>query len=222
MFNVDLNQSLQIFVILLISVTFHELAHGLTATALGDQTPRRNGQLTLNPMAHMDQFAILFMFLASLAGFLFAYGRTFINPQSLRFGPQRGGAIVAAAGPLTNLAIALVIGLILGINAAHGCPASPLGLQRTFNVTSFLYLAMEANVILFLFNLIPIPPLDGFSIVSGFLTPRQLYAISPLVQYSPYIFLAFLFINIDTNVFSTHVVTPVMDRITAWFQILCL
>src|SRR5581483_11980901 len=100
MFSFDLNLTIQIVVILLASVTLHELAHAITADALGDPTPRRNGQMTLNPTAHMDQFAILFMILAAAAGFLFAYGRTFVNPSNLKFGPQRGGAIVAAAGPL--------------------------------------------------------------------------------------------------------------------------
>lgn len=212
----NLDQSLQIIVILLISVTLHELAHAITADRLGDPTPRRNGQLTLNPAAHIDQFAMLFMVIAALAGFLFAFGRTYVNPQNLKFGPQRGGAIVAAAGPLTNLAIALVLGLFLRLNEAHGCNLFPLSANETVNAANFIFLAIEANLILFLFNLIPIPPLDGFTILSGFLTPRQLYAIAPMVQYAPYLLLILVLVSFQTNFFTNDIFAPVLERFQSW------
>lgn len=221
MFRFDLNQALQIVVILLASVTLHELAHAVVADRLGDPTPRQNGQLTLNPAAHMDQFGMLFMVLAALAGFLFAFGRTLINPSNLKFGPQRGGAVVAAAGPLTNLLVAIVLGIVLKILlvALPGGTCSVTGVivdpstvaasPRMYNVAGFLDLAIETNLFLFLFNLIPIPPLDGFSIVSGFLTSRQLYGLAPLIQYAPAIFLLFILISFQTNFLVDHVFSPV-------------
>ena len=213
--NIDLNTALQIIVILLASVTLHEFAHAVAADRLGDPTPRRNGQLSLNPAVHMEPIGMLFMVLAALNSFLFAWGRTFINPQNLRWGPQRGGAVVAAAGPVTNLLLSIVLALtlkiVLATSPSTGAPLPFLGESlpsHTFYVAHFLEFAVEANLFLFLFNLIPIPPLDGFSIVSGFLTPRQLYTVAPLVQYAPIVFLVFVLISLQTNFIQNDVVGP--------------
>jgi Zn-dependent protease len=210
--SVDLNQALQIIVILLGSITLHELAHALTATWLGDDTPRRNGQLSLNPTAHIDTFGIVFIVMAALAGFLFAYGRTYINPQKLRFGPQRGGAIVAAAGPVTNIGIAVILGCFLHLNEANGCHLTPFGAVQTYNVASFLLLAAHVNLFLFLFNLIPLPPLDGFSVATAFLTPRQMYSIGPYIQYGPLLLLVLVVLSLQTNFLSLDVFNPVMNH----------
>jgi len=217
---IDLNVAIQIVVILFASVTLHELAHAFVADRLGDPTPRRNGQLTLNPAAHMDQFAMLFTVIAALAGFFFAFGRTYINPQNLKWGPQKGGAVVAMVGPLTNLCIAVIVGILLKVllvTSTTHCglllPPNVVALsQRGSDVAQFLSLAVEANIFLCLFNLIPIPPLDGFSIVSAFLTPRQLYSLAPLIQYAPMFMLILIFFAFYTNFFSDDVFSPVMNH----------
>jgi Zn-dependent protease len=81
--SIDIHQAIQFIVILLISIDVHELAHAVTAYSLGDQTPKRNGQLSLNPFVHMDQAGVLILVISSLLGFPLAWGRTFIQPQSL-------------------------------------------------------------------------------------------------------------------------------------------
>ncbi len=180
--NIDYHVAIQLMVIVLISIDLHELAHGLTAHWLGDPTPQRAGQLSLNPFVHMDQIGVLLLVVSSLLGYGLTWGRTFVTPNNLKFGPQRGGAIVAVAGPLTNLGIAAVIAVVLRVIQAKGCAID-------LNTLNFLGLAFYVNVMLFVFNLIPLPPLDGFSILSGFLTARQLYSLAPVRQYGPMVLL---------------------------------
>jgi len=191
--SIDVNLAIQYIVILLISIDLHELAHAVAAHALGDRTPERNGQLSLNPFVHMDQLGILLLVITSFFGTPLTWGRTFINPQNLKFGPQRGGAIVAAVGPLTNLAMAGALAIVLRL-VDYGTISMP---TTWFD---FLGAALVINLVLFAFNLLPIPPLDGFSVVAGFLTARQLYAIAPVQQYGPLVLLLILVLPTNPNV----------------------
>jgi Zn-dependent protease len=159
-----------IFLILVIifSAVIHEVMHGVAADKLGDPTARYAGRLTLNPIPHLDPFGsiILPIILAvSGASFFFAWAKPVpYNPFNLRSdGVFRrfSEAIVAAAGPLSNLVIALVTGLLLRFLPVSG------------EVASVLFIIVVVNVMLFLFNLMPIPPLDGSKIVSALL-PRAL------------------------------------------------
>jgi Zn-dependent protease len=218
--NIDVNQALQFIVILLISIDFHELAHGYVADHLGDPTPRQNGQLSLNPFVHMDQFGVILLVITSIIGYPFTWGRTFIQPANLKYGPQRGGAIVAAAGPLTNLGLAIILGLLARVaipiltqqTPFGACTSGVLNLGPGLHISgvgaiTFLEWACWINLILFAFNLLPIPPLDGFSIVAGFLTPRQLYALAPYRQYAPLI-LVFLFLIPGSNLLPSSFPNP--------------
>lgn len=198
-------------VIILIAIDIHELAHALVADRLGDDTPRRLGEVSLNPFVHMDQVGLMLLVLTSLGSFAFTYGRTHITPSNLKFGPQRGNAIVAVAGPLSNLAVAAILGIVLSAYQAG---------QLSFmdiNVANFLLLAMVLNILLFVFNLIPIPPLDGFTVVGGFLTARQMYTLAPLQQWGPMIILVLFIADPQIHVIS-DVITPIRDHI---LQILC-
>jgi Zn-dependent protease len=198
-------------VIILIAIDIHELAHALVADRLGDDTPRRLGEVSLNPFVHMDQVGLMLLVLTSLGSFAFTYGRTHITPSNLKFGPQRGNAIVAVAGPLSNLAVAAILGLVLSAYQAG---------QLSFmdiNVANFLLLAMVLNILLFVINLIPIPPLDGFTVVGGFLTARQMYTLAPLQQWGPMIILVLFIADPQIHVIS-DVITPIRDHI---LQILC-
>jgi Zn-dependent protease len=185
--SINFTFAIQAIIILLISIDIHELSHALTATALGDPTPARSGQLSLNPFVHMDQIGILLLFITSLLGTPITWGRTFVQPQNLKFGPQRGGAIVAIAGPLSNLLLAILLGVVLRLIVA-GTLSAPA------NWIDFIYLAFAINLVLFAFNVVPLPPLDGFTILSGFLTTRMLYRLDPIRQYGPLLlFLLFVF-----------------------------
>lgn len=160
--------SLEIFVwllpFLIASLVLHELAHALVATRLGDPTPREDGRLTLNPLVHLDPLGTAMFVLTALASdFIFGWAKpVMVNPRAFRR-PQEGMALVAVAGPLTNLAIAL------------GCVALLVHGDLDGTVFDVVLRAFEVNIVLGIFNLIPVPPLDGSRIVAAFL-PSGLHA----------------------------------------------
>ncbi|OFW57186.1 MAG: hypothetical protein A2133_08885 [Actinobacteria bacterium RBG_16_64_13] len=151
--------------ILVVSLSAHELMHGVIAYRLGDPTAKRAGRLTLNPLKHLDPIGTAMFFITYIVG-----GRVFGWAKPIPVSPyyfknrQRGMAIVGAAGPITNFVLAII--LILVLNWIH--PGSD---GRLFHV---LLLAFEVNIVLGLFNLIPIPPLDGSRVFGAFL-PRNAY-----------------------------------------------
>lgn len=196
-------------IILLIAIDVHELAHAIVADRLGDPTPRRMGELSLNPFVHMDQIGVILLLLTSISPFGFTYGRTHVSPGNLKFGPQRGNAIVAIVGPLSNLALAALAAVPLTLTASGT-------IETNTQVQYFLELAMVLNVLLFVINLIPIPPLDGFTVLGGFLTARQMYSLAPLQQWGPLIILI-LFVANPGDVFGS-IVRPAMDQI---LHVLC-
>ncbi|GAC1396850.1 MAG: site-2 protease family protein [Chloroflexota bacterium] len=206
---IDLQRAFYMIMVLLIAITVHELAHAITADRLGDPTPREMGELSLNPATHMDQVGIMLLILTSIASFGFTYGRTHVTPTKLRFGPQRGNAIVAIVGPLSNLLLAAIIGVVLNA-VGRGSITLPT------NVLTFLSLALSINVLLFIINLIPVPPLDGFSVLGGFLSARQMYALAPLQQWGPLVILV-LFVFDPLHV-SSRLISLAMNQI---LQILC-
>jgi Zn-dependent protease len=158
------------------AIACHEANHAFVATALGDDTPRRAGRLTLNPWRHISPLGILTFVLMG-----FGWGWTPITPSKLRPNPRLGSALVAAAGPLANLALALALTLPLRLGVEVGPEA-----QR------FLVLAIILNLTLFVFNLLPIPPLDGFSFLVGVLPRRPSEALQQIERYGAGILMALL------------------------------
>lgn len=182
----DLNRIAEYIAILLISITWHELAHALTATYLGDDTPRRMGHLSLNPFRHMDQYGIVLLFVSSFIGTGFAYGFTPVNERNLRPNPKTGGGIVAVVGPISNVVLAALIALPLRFGWVNPFTNA--------NVFDFLSIALSLNLFLAVFNILPLPPLDGWRVLATFLSPRTLYDWRNFVQYGPLILLGlFLF-----------------------------
>jgi Zn-dependent protease len=211
---IDIQRAVYMIIILLIAIDIHELAHAVVADRLGDSTPRRMGEISLNPLVHMDQVGIMLLLLTSISPFAFTYGRTHVTPTNLKFGPQRGNAIVAIAGPLSNLALAAISGLVLSAYFQGR-------LQLSDNVAEFVALATVLNTLLFVFNLLPIPPLDGFSVLGGFLTARQMYSMAPLIQWGPLIILL-LFIFGNQIGFYSGFLEPVMQHVVDLFCPGCL
>lgn len=149
--------------ILLMSVVIHEVSHGLAANLLGDPTARLSGRLTLNPIVHIDPFGSIILPLLlffSHSGFIFGWAKPVpFNPYNLR-GGKWGPALVAAAGPVSNLLIACAFALLLR-----------LGALPTVAIPLFVYV-VGINIVLGIFNSIPLPPFDGFKIISPLLPYR--------------------------------------------------
>lgn len=143
--------------VLLTALPFHEFAHAFVATKLGDETPRRQGRYTLNPLAHLDPIgSVLILF----AGFGWARPVQ-INPLSFK-NPKRGSALVAAAGPLSNVLFALVLMIALKLMLRFGVDSAQV-------FYSFVWTMLLVNLSLAVFNLLPIPPLDGSRILTSVL-----------------------------------------------------
>ena len=188
------DQSIHGFLLLapvfIVSLTLHELAHGLTAYKLGDRTAKDMGRLTLNPIAHMDPLGSLILVLTYFGGsFLFGWAKPVpVDPRNLRTSPQVGMALVGAAGPATNFVLALISGAVL----AHS--------ELTGDAFSIAAYSLEINVILGVFNLFPIPPLDGSRVIGGFM-PRDVYERwAALDQYGMFlVFGLFILFNEQTS-----------------------
>ena len=194
---IDWQRTVYMIIILLIAIDIHELAHAVVADRLGDPTPRRMGEISLNPFVHMDQFGIILLLITSITQFGFTYGRTHVTPTNLKFGPQRGNAIVALVGPLSNLALAGLIVIPLTLYTNHSFNGA---VDLSQNQRIFLSLAVILNVLLFVLNLLPIPPLDGFTVLGGFLTARQMYALAPLQQWGFLVLLLLVFTGVIGNI----------------------
>jgi Zn-dependent protease len=160
------------FVVLLFSLTVHESAHAWTADRLGDPTARLLGRVSLNPVVHADPIGtVLFPLLAMVGGVpLIGWAKPVpVDTRQLR-NPRRDFVIVAAAGPASNLAMATVASVLLGL-----LPVSPMTIGEpnvSVPVATVLSSAVRLNVLLAVFNMIPIPPLDGGNVLSGLLPLR--------------------------------------------------
>ena len=140
------------------SIVLHELGHGVAAIWQGDDTPRVLGRMTINPVVHMGWFSIVAFLLIGIA-----WGLMPVNPSRFRWGPRRGGAFVAAAGPAVNLLLCAVCVIACAVWEVFGPGSEPLAT----NVKVFLFTGAWLNLWLMMFNLLPVPPLDGASVISG-------------------------------------------------------
>lgn len=177
--------------ILLMSVVIHEVSHGYAALMLGDRTAQYAGRLTLNPIKHLDMFGSILLPLLLVvlkSPFLFGYAKPVpYNPYNLSI-PRWGPAIVAAAGPLSNIMIALVFGM-----AVRLLPLTGLGGEQLFALIAVAKLIVFINLLLAVFNLVPIPPLDGSGILFALLPWRYAHVQEFLTRYGFMILIIFIF-----------------------------
>ncbi|HSX44323.1 MAG TPA: site-2 protease family protein [Candidatus Saccharimonadales bacterium] len=196
----------EVLIILIFSITVHEMMHAFTAHWLGDDTAHREGRLTLNPLAHIDPFLTIVM----PAITLFLFGVPFLAAKPVPFNPNRvkydefGAALVGLAGPLTNLTLA-----ILGAIVLRG-----LGSGVTIGVFNFLTAFVALNVAIFVFNMIPIPPLDGSRVLYAFAPESIQNVMAQMEQFGIFIVLVLIvavpalstiLVNIDDYIF--HILT---------------
>jgi Zn-dependent protease len=178
------------FIVLLFSAILHEVAHGAEAEHLGDDTAKRAGRLTLNPFVHLDPFGSIILpillFLGTGGAFFFAAAKPVpYNPNNLK-NPRSGSAMIALAGPLTNILLAIVFGIVIRVSALF--PVSDLFVQ-------LLGIVVLVNIVLAMFNLIPIPPLDGSRVLFALLpqTPTTYRVMYALERWGLLLVLAFAF-----------------------------
>ena len=170
-------------IVLLIAFTLHELAHAVTADYQGDPTPRNMGRITLNPLKHLDPVGTIMLL---ISGFGWAKPVR-VNPYNMRGNPHTDMAIVALAGPATNLALAGLGSIPFQLGFAY--PAFSGTASLDFLLTQFVWI----NLVLAFFNLIPVPPLDGYRILLGVLPLEMSIKLRPLEQYGFLILITLIF-----------------------------
>jgi Zn-dependent protease len=174
-------------IILILSVMFHELAHGTVADRLGDPTPRLSGRLTLNPVAHMElfgSFLLPVMCVLSGSGFIIGWAKPVpFNPNHLKY-PRWGPAMVAAAGPLVNFIIAIACAAGYRILISNNPLSAFAGM---------LSMIVMINISLGVFNLIPMPPLDGHHIIGAVFPKFKQWSDSLMDRYRFVIMIIILF-----------------------------
>ncbi len=182
-----------VLVMVFFSVVCHEIAHGYTAYRLGDPTASRMGRLSFNPIVHVDLFGTIILpaiLVLTHSPFLFAWAKPVpVNPAYFR-DPKKGMMLVAIAGPATNLLIAIALAVLLFLTGSF----LPAFLTKTFAYVSVI------NVMLMVFNLVPIPPLDGSRIVARFLKGKTLFNYMKLERYGMFIVFALLFTGVISSI----------------------
>ncbi|PLR81569.1 site-2 protease family protein [Bacillus canaveralius] len=168
---------------LIIALTVHEFAHAYTAYKFGDETAKKQGRLTLNPIQHLDPVGTILIFIAG-----FGWARPVPVNRFFFKNPKLAGITVSVAGPLSNLVLT-----VIGFALLYGLASAGLANSLPEFIPEFLEMFIRLNLILFVFNLLPLPPLDGYRIIED-LAPRQLRA--KMTQFETYGSLIFIILVI--------------------------
>jgi len=178
----------------------HEFSHALSAYRLGDNTAKNQGRLTLNPKAHLDPMGTIMIVFAG-----FGWGRpTPVSPWNLRIGEKAGMAVVSVAGPISNLIVALVTGIIFQFYMNSG--------SDSIQVARILLTVIQLNLVLAIFNLLPIAPLDGFKIVLGLLPRDAALSFAKTERYGMMILVLVIMGDVFLNIgILGRVISPVIS-----------
>jgi Zn-dependent protease len=174
---------LALAIILLVSFPVHEFAHAFVAYRLGDDTAARQGRLSLNPLRHLDPLGTIMLIVTQAFGWAKPVP---VAPWRLRYGPRIGHALVSIAGPASNLLMASVVAVVWRLGLLQRLPVD-------LDLTVFMFVSI--NITLFLFNLIPLGPLDGFSVLSGIVDERTAQMMQPLYTYGPFVLMGLLLLG---------------------------
>jgi len=199
---ISLDPAVQVILIpvIIFALSFHEFAHGWMANRFGDQTAKMNGRLTLNPMAHLDVFGSLALY---FMGFGWAKPVP-VNPRNL-MNPKNDMMWIALAGPLSNFLLAFISGVLLSLFLRTGI------ISGSSSLTIVLIMSLQINLVLAIFNFLPIAPLDGSKILAGIVPARHHYQLVKLEYYGPRVLIGIILISILTgfSIFSI-VISPIM------------
>jgi len=182
------------FLALIIAITIHEFSHAYVADRLGDPTPRSHGRLSLNPLKHLDPIGTIMIFVAR-----FGWGKPVpIDPYNLRQ-PKRDELFIALAGPASNLILASILAI------TYSQLTNPI-----------IYIIAIINIYLAVFNLLPIPPLDGSKIFLNLLPPeKSIEWEEAFEKYGPFLLIAFIFLPIGGSNIISLVTAPIVNLISA-------
>ncbi|KKK37993.1 zinc metalloprotease [Mesobacillus campisalis] len=209
----SLEQLPYIAVTLIIAFTLHELAHAYVAYKFGDPTAARQGRLTLNPLKHLDPIGTILIFIAG-----FGWARPVPVNRFFFKNPRLAGVLVSVAGPLSNFLL-----VVLAYFFVYGMGAAGLGEAMPEFIFEFLNMFIRLNMVLFVFNLLPLPPLDGYRIIED-LAPANIRA--KMTQYENYGSIIFLILVITPLYQYTigpvmHTVIPfLINTLNTFFQLL--
>jgi Zn-dependent protease len=182
--DLDLVSMLRVLPGIILGLTIHEYAHTLTALRLGDDTAKQAGRLTLNPLKHIDPIGFIFLLVAG-----FGWAKPVMIDGSKLQHPRRDDILISLAGPVSNLLLAILIAIILKVSLLLA-PYNGEALHG--DVLNVCIAAVYINIGLFIFNLIPLPPLDGSHLITSFVTAKSLSAARLFFKYGAYAFLAII------------------------------
>ncbi|HSH04213.1 MAG TPA: site-2 protease family protein [Anaerolineae bacterium] len=186
--------------VIVLAFAYHEFAHAIVADWLGDPTPRAHGRISLNPFVHLDMVGLV---LVAVTGF--GYASTPVTPSMFKGNMRVSHALVAVAGPIANLLMALLFAIPLRFGLV---PMEPPTSDMLPSLYMFLEIGVFFNLLLFAFNLLPVPPLDGFTILEGIVPPELAYRLSGLRRYGLILLMLLVF------------VFPAMEVIIPFIQII--
>ncbi len=206
----DIGQLLLILSVLLFSLTVHETAHAVTADWFGDPTARRLGRISLNPLVHLDPVGSLMLPLMGyfLGGFIFGWAKPVpVNPANLK-NHRQDFLVIAAAGPISNIVLAIGASVLLqavpgGLEASEGIPGA---------LATFGFAMLQLNLLLAVFNMLPIPPLDGGNVLAGVLPERLATSYDRLIR--PYGFLILIVLMMTGWLY--RLIGPPMSLLMGW------
>lgn len=199
---ISLDPAVQVILIpvIIFALSFHEFSHGWMAYRFGDPTAKNAGRLTLNPMAHLDIFG-------SLALYFMGFGWAKPVPVDPRYlaNPKRDMMWIALAGPVSNLILALISGILLSIFLRMGF------ISDQSSLTMVLIMSLQINLVLAIFNFIPIPPLDGSRILGGLIPYKYQNELAKFEFYGPRVLMGLIILSMFTriNIFSI-IISPIM------------
>ncbi|OMP27265.1 zinc metalloprotease [Bacillus sp. I-2] len=195
---------------LVVAFTMHELAHAYVAYRFGDPTAKNQGRLTLNPLKHLDVFGTILIFVAG-----FGWARPVpVNRYHFKK-PRLAGICVSIAGPLSNLVLAFLGFFVYVLLQKFG---GEWIMRFEPGIDNFFLIFINLNVILFLFNLLPLPPLDGYRIIEDVVSPRIRAKMTQFEQYGIIIFLIFVITPLGHFVFGPLI--GMRDQIIHWFNLI--